>query len=79
MSRTKHITAAGPRPHRQRAKTRLTKHRSEWSLPEVPRPKNVGGSPNPCGGYANDRAVHALYKKLDKRRQRRRRNRGELD
>jgi hypothetical protein len=64
--------------HRQSAPTRLTKHQG-WYFPYAQRPRNAGGSNRPSGGYAKDRAEHARYKKIGRRLERRRRNRGEYD
>lgn len=80
MSRTHHVTLSSPRPHRQRARSRLTKrHGDEWYHPYEQRPVNAGGSRRPGGGYAKERAEHALYKKIGRRLDRRRRNRGALE
>lgn len=79
MSRTHHVTRHGKRPHRQRGSTRLTKHPGDWYHPYEQRPSNTGTSRAPGGGYAKDRAAHALYKKIGRRVERRRRNRGECE
>ena len=75
MSRTHHVTRGGKRPHRQSAPTRLTKHKpgGESYDPYEQRPDNAGGSRVPGGGYAKDRERHALFKKLGRRLERRRR------
>lgn len=71
MSRTRHITAGGLRPHRQRATARLTKPLpGEPYFPYERRPKNEGTSRAPGGGYAADRAAHASAKKHGRRKQR---------
>ncbi len=78
--RALHTVRTAPRtaPHRQSAPTRLTKHQG-WYFPYTGRPRNAGGSSRPSGGYAKERAEHARYKKIGRRLERRRRNRGEYD
>jgi len=71
MSRTRHVTADGKRPHRQRATVRLTKALpGEPYSPYAQRPKNEGTSRTPGGGYAADRVAHASAKKHGRRKQR---------
>jgi hypothetical protein len=78
MSRTRHVTRHGERPHRQSSPTRLTTPSGGgvYYWPYEQRPVNLGTSKQPGGGYAKDRAEHARLKKLGKRRERRKRNRG---
>lgn len=75
MSRTNHVTQYGERPHRQSSPTRLTNLAGDYYWPYERRPLNNGPWKR-GGGYARDRAEHALMKKIGKRIERRRLNRG---